>query len=290
MTFLSFFDLPNKLSVFKTVGLNDFIDIFLIAYIIYIIAKFFKDTRSMQVLWGIAVIIIVLQFSELLKLNTVNFILQNAMQVGFVAVIVLFQNELRSGLSKMGRSRILFFNFEEAKANDVTGEIITAITDAAKHLSDKKIGALIVVEKNIKLDESMLTGIKLDAEVSSDLLVNIFYPKAPLHDGAVVISDGKIASAGCILPLSQNNSLDSEFGTRHRAGIGITEISDSVVVIVSEETGRITLACNGGYNRNLNPSNLEKSLRNLLIKDDKFQSKSKLKLNLKNTKKKEIKK
>ena len=290
MTFLSFFDLPNKLSVFKTVGINDFIDIFLIAYIIYIIAKFFKDTRSMQVLWGIAVIIIVLQLSELLKLNTVNFILQNAMQVGFVAVIVLFQNELRSGLSKMGRSRILFFNFEEAKANDVTGEIITAITDAAKQLSDKKIGALIVVEKNIKLDESMLTGIKLDAEVSSDLLVNIFYPKAPLHDGAVVISEGKIASAGCILPLSQNNSLDSEFGTRHRAGIGITEISDSVVVIVSEETGRITLACNGGYNRNLSPSNLEKSLRNLLIKDEKSQSKTKLKLNLKNTKKKEIKK
>ncbi len=290
MTFLSFFDLPNKLSVFKTVGINDFIDIFLIAYIIYIIAKFFKDTRSMQVLWGIAVIIIVLQLSELLKLNTVNFILQNAMQVGFVAMIVLFQNELRSGLSKMGRSRILLFNFEEAKANDMTAEIITAITNAAKQLSDKKIGALIVVEKNIKLDESMLTGVKLDAEVTSDLLVNIFYPKAPLHDGAVVISNGKIASAGCILPLSQNNSIDSEFGTRHRAGIGITELSDSVVVIVSEETGRITLACNGGYNRNINPLNLEKSLRNLLIKDEKGQSKSKLKINIRNPKNKEIKK
>ncbi len=290
MTFLSFFDLPNKLSVFKTVGINDYIDILLITYIVYNIAKFFKDTRSIQVLKGIAVVIIALQLSEILKLNTINFILQNAMQVGFVAMIVLFQPELRSGLSKMGRSKMLFFNFDETKDEDLYLEIISSVTNASKQLSEKKVGALIVMERSTKIIDIVRTGINLNAKVSSELLVNIFYPKAPLHDGAVIISDGKIASAGCFLPLSQNDSLDSELGTRHRAGLGISETSDSVVIIVSEETGKISLACDGGLTRNLTASMLEAALKNLLIKDEKAASKSKLKLNLKNSKKKETKK
>ncbi len=290
MTFLSFFDLPNKLSVFKTVGINDYIDILLITYIIYNVAKFFKDTRSIQVLKGIAVVIIAMQLSEILKLNTINFILKNAMQVGFVAMIVLFQPELRSGLSKMGRSKMLFFNFEEARDTNLYLEIITSITNAAKQLSEKKVGALIVVERNAKIVDIVRTGINLNAKVSSELLINIFYPKAPLHDGAVIISEGKIASAGCFLPLSQNDSLDSELGTRHRAGLGISETSDSVVVIVSEETGKISLACDGGLTRNLTPLVLEEALKNLLIKEEKTASKTRWKLNLKNSKKKDSKK
>jgi len=287
MALFNFFDLSNIMLVLKTVRPNDFIDVFLITYIIYIIAKFFKDTRSMQILWGIAVIVGVLQLSGAFRLNTINFILQNAMQVGFLAIIVLFQSELRSGLSKMGRSRILFFNTEEAKDNSLYREIITSVTSASRYLAEKKIGALIVIEKNIKIDDSIISGTRLDAEVSSELLINIFYPKAPLHDGAVIISDGKIASAGCILPLSQNESLDSELGTRHRAGLGMSEASDAVVIIVSEETGKISLASEGGFSRNLTSNVLEQALKNLLLKDEKITSKSKWKLNIKNAKKKE---
>lgn len=282
MRFMSFFDFPSQIAVFRTIGINDYVDILLITYIIYNVAKFFKNTRSIQVLKGIAVIILALQVSEFLKLNTINFILRNAMQVGLVAVVVLFQPELRSGLSKMGRSRMIFFNFEEQKDNNEWLNVISGVSSAAKQLSEKKIGALMVIERNAKINDIIRTGVALDARVSSELLINIFYPKAPLHDGAVIISDGKIISAGCFLPLSQNDSLDTELGTRHRAGLGISETTDSVVVIVSEETGKITLACDGGLIRNLAPSVLEESLKKLLIKEEKVPSKKRLKAIKKN--------
>ena len=283
---MSFFDFPSQIAIFRTIGINDYVDILLITYIIYNVAKFFKNTRSIQVLKGIAVIILALQASEFLKLNTINFILRNAMQVGLVAVVVLFQPELRSGLSKMGRSRMIFFNFEEQKDENEWLSVISGVSSAAKQLSEKKIGALMVIERNTKINDIIRTGVALDAKVSSELLINIFYPKAPLHDGAVIISDGKIVSAGCFLPLSQNDSLDTELGTRHRAGLGISETTDSVVVIVSEETGKITLACDGGLIRNLAPSVLEESLKKLLIKEEKVVSKKRLKAIRKNKTKK----
>ena len=162
--------------------------------------------------------------------------------------------------------------------------LILKISQSAKSLSEKKIGALIVIEKTTKIMDIVRTGITLDSLVSAELLNNIFYPKAPLHDGAVIISKNRVVAASCFLPLSQNDSLDSALGTRHRAGIGISETSDCVVVIVSEETGKISLACDGSLTRNLSHQMLEEALKNLLIKEDKTISKTKFKLNIKRNK------
>lgn len=271
----NFLNLPNQLALFTTIRLNDYIDILIIAFLTYKITAFFKNTRSVQVLKGIVVLVIALQLSEILGLNTINFLLQNALQAGLMAVIILFQPEIRNALSKMGRKNLSFFNFEEDAQKDETKNTIRAVSASAKSLSEKKIGALMVIEKTTKIMDIVRTGIALDSRVSAELLNNIFYPKAPLHDGAVIISNNKIVAASCFLPLSQNDSLDTALGTRHRAGIGISETSDCIVVIVSEETGKISLACDGSLTRNLTWQMLEEALINLLIKEEKTISKTK---------------
>lgn len=278
------FDLPNQLALFTTIRINDYIDILIIAFLTYKITAFFKNTRSVQVLKGIVVLIVALQLSEILRLNTVNFLLKNAFQAGLIAVIILFQPEIRNALSKMGRSKLAMFNFEEDIDKDEVKKTIHSIALSAKALSEKKIGALIVIERTTKIMDIVRTGIMIDSCVSNEILNNIFYPKAPLHDGAVIISKNRIVAAGCFLPLSQNDSLDSELGTRHRAGLGISETSDCVVVIVSEETGKISLACDGGLTRNLSWQILEEALKNLLIKEENTISKTKFKLNLRRNK------
>ena len=278
------FDIPNQLALFTTIRINDYIDILIIAFLTYKITAFFKNTRSVQVLKGIVVLVVALQLSEILRLNTVNFLLQNALQAGLMAVIILFQPEIRNALSKMGRRNFSFFNFEENAEKEEIRETIHSVSQSAKSLAEKKIGALMVIEKTAKIMDIVCTGITLDSQVSAELLNNIFYPKAPLHDGAVIISKNRIVAASCFLPLSQNDSLDSSLGTRHRAGIGISETCDCVVVIVSEETGRISLACDGSLTRNLTYQMLEEALKNLLIKEDKTISKTKFKLNIKRNK------
>ena len=278
------FDIPNQLALFTTIRINDYIDILIIAFLTYKITAFFKNTRSVQVLKGIVVLVVALQLSEILRLNTVNFLLQNALQAGLMAVIILFQPEIRNALSKMGRRNFSFFNFEENAEKEEIRETIHSVSQSAKSLAEKKIGALMVIEKTAKIMDIVRTGITLDSQVSAELLNNIFYPKAPLHDGAVIISKNRIVAASCFLPLSQNDSLDSSLGTRHRAGIGISETCDCVVVIVSEETGRISLACDGSLTRNLTYQMLEEALKNLLIKEEKTISKTKFKLNIKRNK------
>lgn len=278
------FDIPNQLALFTTIRINDYIDILIIAFLTYKITAFFKNTRSVQVLKGLVILVVALQLSEILRLNTVNFLLQNVLQAGLMAVIILFQPEIRNALSKMGRKNFSFFNFEEDNEKDEIKNTIHAVSQSAKSLSEKKIGALIVIEKTTKIMDIVRTGITLDSLVSAELLNNIFYPKAPLHDGAVIISKNRVVAASCFLPLSQNDSLDSALGTRHRAGIGISETSDCVVVIVSEETGKISLACDGSLTRNLSHQMLEEALKNLLIKEDKTISKTKFKLNIKRNK------
>ncbi|MBO5409202.1 MAG: diadenylate cyclase CdaA [Clostridia bacterium] len=265
--------------------LADYVDIIVVAYLIYKIAKFFKDTRAVQVLKGIVVLMVCVQLSEIFKLNTINFILQNTMQVGLLAVFILFQPEIRSALARVGKSRLSFLNFDGDDRSDPVVNVINAVTASAKALSERKIGALIVIEQATKIMDIVRTGVSLDAQVSTELLNNIFYPKAPLHDGAVIIGDGKIKAASCFLPLSQNDSLESELGTRHRAGLGITEGSDCITVIVSEETGKISLACNGGLTRNLSPAVLKEALTKLLIKEEKTNKKVNLKKIVKKIKK-----
>ena len=258
----------SGINILSTIRWVDYLDVAIVAYLIYQIAKFFKDTRAVQVLKGIVFLMVFVQLSKIFKLYTINFILQQTMQAGLVAVFILFQPEIRAALARMGKKGVSIFNFEGDDAQTPMLNMIDAISNSAKSLAEKKIGALIIIERNTKIGDIISTGIALNADVSTELLNNIFYPKAPLHDGAVVIRDYKVKAASCFLPLSQNDSLESELGTRHRAGLGITESCDCISVIVSEETGKISLACNGGLTRNLTPAVLKEALSKLLLKED----------------------
>lgn len=257
------------------VRVTDIIDIVLISYIIYKALKFIRDTRTIQLLKGVVVLIVVTQVSQLVKLHTMNYLLSSAMQLGVIAIIVVFQPELRRALEQVGRTSMgQWFNFEE-RAEDIEMEkVITEITTSCASMSKSRIGALIVLEREVKIGDIVGTGINLNADVSSELLINIFIPKTPLHDGAVIIRNNKIEAASCFLPLSQNPNVSKELGTRHRAGLGMSEESDAVVVIVSEETGGISIACGGELNMKLSPEALEKQLTKLFDvkkKDSRFK-------------------
>lgn len=244
----------------STLQFTDFIDIIVVSYIVYKVLVFFKNTRAYQLLKGIALLLVAAQLSELLHLMTINFILKNTLQLGLIAVVIIFQPELRSALAKMGSKKYFLFNPELKNEQTQVNYVAAQIKNACANLSEVKYGALIAIEKNIHLDDVVKVGTVLNSEVSSELLINIFIPNTPLHDGAVVISGNKIKSAACFLPLSQNESLSKELGTRHRAGLGLSEATDAFVVIVSEETGKISVAYEGTLTRNLSPETLEKVL------------------------------
>lgn len=244
----------------STIRLADIIDIIIVSYIVYKVLVFFKNTRAYQLLKGIALLLVAAQLSELLHLMTINFILKNTLQLGLVAVVIIFQPELRSALAKMGSKKYFVFNSDIKSDQTQVNYVAAQIKNACASLSEMRYGALIAVEKNIHLDDVVKVGTVLNSEVSSELLINIFIPNTPLHDGAVVISGNKIKSAACFLPLSQNESLSKELGTRHRAGLGLSETTDSLVVIVSEETGKISVAFEGTLTRNLSYETLEKVL------------------------------
>ncbi len=257
------------------VRITDIIDILIVTFFIYKALKFIRDTRTIQLLKGIVVLIVVMQVSHFVKLHTVHYLLSNAMQLGLIAMLIVFQPELRRALEQVGRMSMgQWFNFDE-QTDDVEKErVIAEIKESCASMSKSRIGALIVMEREIKIGDIVGTGITLNADVSAELLINIFIPKTPLHDGAVIIRDNKIEAASCFLPLSQNPNVSKELGTRHRAGLGISEESDAVVVIVSEETGRISIACGGELNVNLTPEALEKNLTRLFDvkkKDGRFK-------------------
>ena len=267
--------LTSYLNVFR---LTDLIDIVLVALAIYWLIKLIKETRAVQLVKGIVVLLVLTQVSAWLNLNIINFILTNTLQLGVLALIVLFQPELRRVLEQIGTTKI--GNIFSADSTGVTVEdTIKEICIGVENMSRQRMGALIVVERKTKVSDVVLTGVELKSKISSSVLVNIFFPNTPLHDGAVVIRDNRIEAAGCLLPLTQNNSLSTELGTRHRAAIGMSETSDAIVIVVSEETGKISLANNGTLTRNFNAETLKKALGKLLIVSDEHkQSKfSKLK-------------
>ncbi|MBQ9757387.1 MAG: diadenylate cyclase CdaA [Clostridia bacterium] len=253
--------LINQLSLLR---ITDFIDIFIVTFIIYKVLKFIRDTRTVQLLKGVIVLIVVMQVSQFVRLHTVHYLLSNAMQLGLIAILIVFQPELRRALEQLGQRTLgQWFNFEE-RADDVEKErVIKEVKESCINMSKSHIGALIVMERDTKIGDIVGTGITLNADVSAELLVNIFVPKTPLHDGAVIIRNNKIEAASCFLPLSQNPNVSKELGTRHRAGLGMSEEADAVVVIVSEETGNISIACGGELNMNLSPESLEKKLEKL---------------------------
>jgi diadenylate cyclase len=260
------------IDIIKTMQINDVIDILIIAYVLYRLILVIHKTRAEQLLKGLVVLIVITKVSEWLQLRTVNYILRNAMTVGVIALLIVFQPELRRGLESLGRSGFLgknffFFNEDEEDMSEVLGEIC----DAVQFLSRSKIGALIVLERETGLNELVETGITMDSKVSSELLINTFIPNTPLHDGAVIIRGDRIMAAGCFLPLTDNQNLSSELGTRHRAGIGVTEISDAVAIIVSEETGTISLAQNGRLSRHLDAKTLKEVLSSIFeVKENKM--------------------
>lgn len=255
--------LGNPIEVLKSI-----IDISIVSYVIYKLIQLVRETRAWQLVKGIIVILIVAMFSDLLQLRTLAYLLNRTIEIAGFALVVVFQPELRRGLERIGRSNFKnFFNFEENDNVIRTTFTIEEIVKAATELSRTKTGALIVVERDTKLGEIINTGTKLDSSVSAELIINIFTPNTPLHDGALILRDNKLKSAACFLPLTDNPNLSKELGTRHRAALGITEVSDCISVVVSEETGKISYALNGGLSRNLTPDTLRKALnRNLLEK------------------------
>ncbi len=236
------------------------IDLTIVLFLIYSFLKIVRGSRAWQLIKGIALLVVITWLSGLFNLQILNWILTGIMNLGVIAIIVIFQPELRRGLEQLGTNKITkFFGIDNDLAAK-TKEDIYKIVIATEELSKAKIGALIVIERDIKIQDIIASGIPMNAEVSPQLLVNIFEPRTPLHDGAVVISGNKIASAACVLPLADDSDIAKELGTRHRAAIGISKESDSLVVVVSEETGKVSIAKDGTLIADVNEEALKKIL------------------------------
>ncbi|MDP5277168.1 diadenylate cyclase CdaA [Chengkuizengella axinellae] len=239
---------------FTDITVLDIIDILIVSYVIYKLIMIIRGTRAVQLLQGILVVIVAWAFSLLLGLNTLQWMMEQAFNYGLLAVIILFQPELRRALEQLGRGKIFtrVVSEEEKEVNERISEVIKSIN----YLAKRRIGALIVFEKETGLNEYIESGIQLRSKISAELLINIFTPNTPLHDGAVVIKNGEIRAAGCYLPLSENPFISKELGTRHRAAIGMSEVSDALCIVVSEETGGISMAMNGQVVRDVKEESL----------------------------------
>lgn len=248
----------NQLALIR---ITDFIDILAVSYLVYKALKFIRDTKTMQLLKGVVLLIVATQLSDIFRLNTLHYILSNVLQIGVIALLIVFQPELRRVLEHVGRTSMSKWFNSKGEFDETAMQMIREISKGAQAMSNSNTGALIVIENGDNIDPLISSGIKVSAETTSELIENIFVPNTPLHDGAVVIRDNKVELATCVLPLSQNPNLRQELGTRHRAGLGISEESDAVVVIVSEETGNISVACKGV----LETGFTEESLRDKII-------------------------
>lgn len=250
----------------KNIRVIDFIDILLLAFILYYLYIFIRDKRAGKLALGLIFIFALLIISSIFDMYALKFIFDNFYQAGLVAILIVFQPEMRAALEKVGGttfSGLKNITTESGKLANLHSQI-DAICHSASDLSRDKVGALIVIERTTKLGEYIKSGVTIDAVISSHMIRNIFFNKAPLHDGAVIVRDGRLYAAGCFLPLSTNNDISKDLGTRHRAAIGLTEISDAVVVIVSEETGNISLSVDGNLQRNYNYTTLKQELNALL--------------------------
>lgn len=245
-TYFDWFYIPR-------ITISDVIEIIIVAVLIYNIMLWFQKTRAWTLIKGILVVLLFAGLALAFQFNTILWILKNTISVGVIAVIIIFQPEFRRALEQLGRRNILssFFSNEENRTNNLDKKVLNEIAKAVYAMSEVKTGALIVIEQEVRLGDYERTGIAIDAEVSNQLLLNIFEHNTPLHDGAVLIRDNRIASATCYLPLSDNLDISKALGTRHRAAIGVSEVSDSITVIVSEETGAVSLAHNGAVIRNI---------------------------------------
>lgn len=242
------------------------IDISIVAFVLYKLLLLIRETRAEQVLKGLAILLFATKLSEILQFNTIYWILQNTVTVGVIALLIVFQPELRRALEQIGRGKI--FDRSMFIQNDRDPYlIISEIVKAVQNMAKDKTGALIVVENKTGVNDVIETGVKIDGELSGALLENIFVPNTPLHDGAVIIRGDRIAAAGCFLPLTENPNLSKQLGTRHRAALGISENSDAMAIIVSEETGIISVASNGKLTRYLDSKGLKEMLKKIYVKE-----------------------
>ena len=258
LIFNKFFQLIYRISI------NDVVDILIVAYLFYKILRFIKDTRAEQLFKGVIILLVATQVSGMLKLHTLYWILVKILEAGFILPFIIFQPELRAGLEHLGRNTNLYrFGTQAKSAYELNVEkVISEMLGAVYDMAGRKIGALLVLEGKTKLNKIVETGTEIDAKITKQILCNIFIPNTPLHDGAVIIRDGKIKSAACFLPLTQRKDLSKDLGTRHRAGIGISEISDSLILIVSEETGHVSIARSGKIYRDVSKERLANILKN----------------------------
>lgn len=264
-----FFD--YAINFIRIMRIADIIDIFIVTIAIYYLMIAIRGTRAVQLMKGILVIVAVYMLSGLMRLHTLNYILSALVQVAMFGVIVIFQPELRNLLEKMGRLKVghvLGIAVDFVNEREEMETVIDNISGAADDMSRTRTGSLIVIERHTRLGEYTSSGTLINADVTRELLKNIFVPNTPLHDGAVIIRGSKIITAGCVLPLTANTNLATELGTRHRAALGLSETSDAVIVVVSEETGKISIAMNGSLTRNLTEQTLKKALTKLLIPEE----------------------
>jgi diadenylate cyclase len=255
-------------------GFSDIIDVLIVAFVVYKILCFIQETRAEQLVKGLVILVVATFLSNVFDLYTLNWILEGTLTLGVIALIIVFQPELRRALEYLGRSKIIrkqFFELDKERAKHITSTIIKAVD----YFSVNKIGALIILERETSLNDIVETGTKIDSILSEELFGSIFYLGSPLHDGATIVRGDRILAAGCVLPLTQNRTLSKDLGTRHRAGIGITENSDAIALIVSEETGIISIAIDGKLSRFLDIKTVEKTLLNVYMSqlaDDKSKN------------------
>ena len=236
----------STFSIIRAIGINTVVDILIIAYFIYVIMRWIRDTRAWSLFKGIIILLLVAAGASFFRLHTLSWIIRNAFSLGIITVIVIFQPEIRKALENLGKGKIrnYLFTAVELEKKELTDESIESIIQASIELSEQKTGALIAIMAEVGLGEMEDTGVTLDSAISKQMLMNIFVNKSPLHDGGVIIRENRIAAAACIFPLTQKE-VDSKFGTRHRAAIGASEVSDAYVLVVSEETGKISIAKDG---------------------------------------------
>lgn len=271
--------LTELFMVFKTIKWSDFLDIIILAFLLYEIMVWIKKTKAWMLLKGLAVLLVFIFIALICHLNTILWLAKNVFGLGVTALMIVFQPELRKALEQLGQKNLIssVFSFDSAKEGEArfsdktVNELVKAVYDMAK----VKTGALIVIEKKTPLNEYERTGIALDSVLSSQILINIFEKNTPLHDGAIIVRGDRIVSATCYLPLSDNLELSKELGTRHRAAVGISEVTDSLTIVVSEETGAVSVAADGELRRNLTQEELKAQL---VIAQDKTQDTGRFKL------------
>ena len=258
----------------KLATLWDVFDILIVAFLFYRLIRFLRNTGARKLIYGLIILLLLLEFSDLAELHVTHFIMETVMQFGLLVLVIIFQPELRKMLEQFGSNRIArFFSDSRKQQKNVTDAVIVQTIEAVNALSWTKTGALIIFQRNDPLTDIINTGTTINADVNAELLKNLFYNKAPLHDGAVIVAEGRIVAAGCILPLSGKQNISKDLGTRHRAGLGQSEHYDSLSVIVSEETGSISLAEAGVLKQHLAPETLERLLTAKLMPEEDAEDK-----------------